>query len=86
LSTSPIPEYLKQIEKTFGAGNATEHSYRPALKSLIEALADQMSATNEPKRERCGAPDLFTPCQKKINPLLIRGPADIQYGCRLDKL
>ncbi|HPJ97672.1 MAG TPA: N-6 DNA methylase, partial [Syntrophales bacterium] len=59
MSTSPIPEYLKQIEKTFGAGNATEHSYRPALKILIEALADQISATNEPQRERCGAPDFI---------------------------
>jgi len=59
LSTSPIPEYQKQIEKTFATGNATEHSYRPALKILIEALADQISATNEPKRERCGAPDFI---------------------------
>ncbi len=59
MSTSPIPEYLKQIEKTYAAGNATEHSYRPALKILIEALADHVNATNEPKRERCGAPDFI---------------------------
>jgi predicted helicase len=59
LSTSPISEYLKQIEKAHAAGNATEHTYRPALKTLIESLADQVEATNEPKRERCGAPDFI---------------------------
>jgi len=29
------------------------------LKTLIEALADKVDATNEPKRERCGAPDFI---------------------------
>jgi hypothetical protein len=59
LSTSPIPEYLKQIEKAHAAGNATEHTYRPALKTLVESLVKDVSATNEPKRERCGAPDVW---------------------------
>lgn len=27
MSTTPIPEYLKQIEKTFAAENASEHFY-----------------------------------------------------------
>ena len=49
--------YLKAIERALAAGNATEHTHRPALKSFIEQLADGVTATNEPKRVRCGAPD-----------------------------
>ena len=51
--------YMKTIEKTFSSGNATEHTYRPSLKSLIESLADGIIATNEPRREACGAPDFI---------------------------
>jgi hypothetical protein len=50
-------DYLKSIEKDFATGNATEHTHRPALKSFIESLADGITATNEPKRIKCGAPD-----------------------------
>jgi predicted helicase len=49
--------YLKAIEKALAAGNATEHTYRPALQRFIEQLGDGITATNEPKRVRCGAPD-----------------------------
>jgi|JI10StandDraft_1071094.scaffolds.fasta_scaffold41039_4 predicted helicase len=55
--SSPINEYLSAIKKLYTDGKATEHSYRPALKDLIEALDSTVSATNEPKREKCGAPD-----------------------------
>ncbi|HKR02374.1 MAG TPA: hypothetical protein VJT09_16985 [Pyrinomonadaceae bacterium] len=40
--------YLRAIEKALAAGNATEHTHRPALKSFIEQLADGITATNEP--------------------------------------
>ncbi len=50
-------EYLAQIEQAFKAGNATEHTHRPALKTLIEAFQPGVIATNEPKRIQCGAPD-----------------------------
>ncbi|MDQ1589571.1 MAG: hypothetical protein QOG71_198 [Pyrinomonadaceae bacterium] len=53
----PISSYLAAIEQALLAGNATEHTYRPALKSLVESLDDKVMATNEPKRQRCGAPD-----------------------------
>jgi len=56
---SPIDVYRRQIEKELQAGNATEHTHRPALKTLIESLAPGVTATNEPKhRTDCGAPDL----------------------------
>lgn len=41
------------------AGNSTEHTHRPALKVLIESLTRGITATNEPKRVQCGAPDFI---------------------------
>jgi len=52
-----IKSYLAEIEKELKTGKATEHTYRPALKRLIESLDGRISATNEPKRVECGAPD-----------------------------
>ena len=57
MTTSPVEIYRRQIERALGQGNATEHTYRPALKSLIEALEPGVTATNEPKRFQRGAPD-----------------------------
>lgn len=49
-------EYLTAIEQDLRSGVSTEHTYRPALKRLIEAISETR-ATNEPKRSECGAPD-----------------------------
>ncbi len=49
--------YLKTIENALKQGIATEHTHRPALKALLEALDLSVTATNEPKRIACGAPD-----------------------------
>ena len=57
MTTNPIEIYRRQIEKALQSGNATEHTYRPALKTLIESLVSGITATNEPKRVECGAPD-----------------------------
>jgi len=54
---SPLLEYLHKLERALKKGNATEHTHRPALKELLEALDDKIVATNEPKRSACGAPD-----------------------------
>ncbi len=53
----PVHEYIKAIEEELVAGNATEHTHRPALKTLIEGLAEGVTATNEPTHIECGAPD-----------------------------
>jgi predicted helicase len=50
-------DYLALIEQAYKAGNATEHTHRPALKDLLEAFQPGIIATNEPKRIKCGAPD-----------------------------
>lgn len=34
-----VQDYIGTIEKELVAGNATEHTHRPALKALIEAPA-----------------------------------------------
>lgn len=55
---SALRQYLKTIAATHQTGNATEHSYRPALQTLLEALGGpEVRATNEPRRIACGAPD-----------------------------
>ena len=38
-------------------GQATEHSYRPALKTLLEGLLQKVIVINEPQHIKCGAPD-----------------------------
>jgi len=54
-----IKQYLREVRKTHAAGNATEHSYRHALKALVESFGKGIVATNEPKRVKCGAPDFI---------------------------
>jgi uncharacterized protein YggT (Ycf19 family) len=59
--TAPLTHYITEIDKIYRAGNATEHSYRPALKTLFEncsaSLTKGLTITNEPKHIDCGAPD-----------------------------
>lgn len=49
--------YLQEVGRNLAAGNATEHTHRPALQQLVQALDPQVRAVNEPKRVECGAPD-----------------------------
>ncbi|CCI24384.1 type ISP restriction/modification enzyme [Microcystis aeruginosa] len=55
--SNSLPKYLEEITGIYQQGKATEHSYRPALKKLIESLNNNLQALNEPKRIACGAPD-----------------------------
>ena len=52
-----ILQYISELDRIHRAGNATEHSYRPALKRLLEHLPAGLTVTNEPRRIECGAPD-----------------------------
>src|SRR5690606_28294020 len=52
-----ITNYLDNINKRYKLGNATEHTYRGDLQQLLESLMPEIRATNEPKRQSCGAPD-----------------------------
>ena len=58
MPSDPLSEYRRGIEGNLNAGNATEHTHRPALRKLIEAVAKmRVTATNEPAHVQCGAPD-----------------------------
>jgi hypothetical protein len=50
-------DYLKTIEGNLATGSATEHTHRSALKALLEAVGEGITAINEPRRIECGAPD-----------------------------
>lgn len=57
LAVSPIETYLREISKLYADGEATEHSYRPALQRLLEQVATGFTVINEPKRKKYGMPD-----------------------------
>lgn len=50
---------MARVQAVYKTGAATEHSYRSALETLFSTLADGVSALNEPKRVKCGAPDFI---------------------------
>jgi len=52
-----ILQYLDNINQRYLLGNATEHTFRGDLQQLLESLVTEIRATNEPKRQSCGAPD-----------------------------
>lgn len=62
-----LDQYIENISKRYILGNSTEHTFRGDLQQLLESLVPEISATNEPKRIRCGAPDYVV--QKKEIPV-----------------
>jgi len=52
-----LDQYIDNINKRYKLGNATEHTFRGDLQTLLESLVPDIRATNEPKRQSCGAPD-----------------------------
>jgi hypothetical protein len=58
MSISPaLSSYCRDVGTNLRSGRSTEHTHRPALKALLEALIPSSLAINEPTREKCGAPD-----------------------------
>ena len=59
-TTSALRAYGREVAQARATGQATEHTYRPALKTLIETLGGGgFSALNEPSHVACGAPDFI---------------------------
>ena len=54
-----IQGFLKEVEAVYQTGAATEHSYRTALQNLLSSIDKDVTALNEPKRVKCGAPDFI---------------------------
>ncbi|MGD0456173.1 MAG: hypothetical protein ABSC21_00320 [Terriglobia bacterium] len=86
MAASPIDVYRRQIEKELQAGNATEHTHRPVLKTLLQALAPKVTATNEPKRGECGAPDFAVTEKRAHGPVTIGHLEAKDVGKDLDEV
>ena len=57
--TDPFKTYIQNLQADLGRGDASEHTHRPALKTLLESLGERLTATNEPKQlTDCGKPDI----------------------------
>ncbi len=54
-----VQNYIHSIERKLATGDSTEHTHRSALEALVESLAEGITATNEPRRIACGAPDFL---------------------------
>ncbi len=52
-----IQQYIDNLNQRYKLGNATEHTFRGDLQQLLESMLPDIRATNEPKRQSCGAPD-----------------------------
>ncbi len=59
-------DYLAALAKNLAHGDATEHTHRLALQTLLQAVGKTITATNEPTRIKCGAPDFNITTNKKI--------------------
>ena len=52
-----LDQYINNLNQRYKLGNSTEHTFRGDLQQLLESLVPDIRATNEPKRQSCGAPD-----------------------------
>lgn len=73
-----ISLFITEVTHIHSRGNATEHSYRPALQTLLNSVADDIFAVNEPRRVSVGQPD-FVVMQNDI-PLGYLEAKDIDIG------
>jgi len=56
----PFKDYVQALQTALAAKDATEHTHRPALKTLLESVDPTIRATNEPREDvtTCGKPDM----------------------------
>lgn len=62
-------KYIEELNTQFKTGRAGEEAYRPALKELLETLAPDIVATNNPKPEEYGIPDYVLSRRKDNMPV-----------------
>jgi hypothetical protein len=82
----PLSRYRADIGKAVARGDDTEHTHRPALKALVEALVSGVTATNEPKRVDCGAPDYCVSLNTPHGPLTIGHIETKDVGSNLESI
>lgn len=62
-----VEKYLGAVIQKYKTGKTTEHSFRGDLQDFIERTVIGVQAINEPRRQKCGAPDYII--QKKNIPI-----------------
>ena len=72
-----LRQYIEELNRQYRTGLAREHSYRPALKELLQSLLPKMVVTNEPARFECGAPDFIISREKDNLPVFFVEAKDV---------
>ena len=72
-----LKNYIDELNKQYKTGIAREHSYRPALKDLLQSLLPKMVVTNEPAHFECGAPDYIISREKDHLPVFFVEAKDV---------
>ena len=77
MKTDSLKQYINELNKQYKTGIAREHSYRPALKDLLQSLLPKMVVTNEPAHFECGAPDYIIQREKDHLPVFFVEAKDV---------
>ncbi|WP_027455840.1 type ISP restriction/modification enzyme [Xylanibacter brevis] len=77
MKTESLKLYIDELNKQYRTGIAREHSYRPALKDLLQSLLPKMVVTNEPAHFECGAPDYIIQREKDHLPVFFVEAKDV---------
>ncbi len=75
--TKELASYINELNQQYKTGIAREHSYRPALKNLLQSLLPKMVVTNEPAHFECGAPDYIIQREKDHLPVFFVEAKDV---------
>ncbi len=62
-----VEKYLGAVIQKYKTGKTTEHSFRGDLQEFVERTVHGVQAINEPRRQKCGAPDYII--QKRNIPI-----------------
>ena len=57
MSKIDVTAFFASVQAKYATGQATEHSYRPALEKLLKSINPALTVINEPRRIECGSPD-----------------------------
>ena len=82
-----LEQYIDNINKRYKLGNTTEHTFRGDQQQLLESLVPDIRATNEPKRQSCGATDyILTKKEIPVGFIEVKdiGDKDLEGGKKTD--
>ena len=77
MKTESLNLYITDLNEQYKTQRAREHSYRPALKNLLQSLLPNMVVTNEPAHIDCGAPDYIIQRTKDNLPVFFVEAKDV---------